>query len=62
MLEMLMVTTPAIAPAIAIPLTLFKSLVEGTLNVVLYKIRTEHDDVILNSAPLKKKITWVLTI
>ena len=59
MLEMLMVITtaiaPAIAPAIAIPLTLFKSLVEGTLNVVLYKIRTEHDDVILNSAPLKKR-------
>ena len=49
-----------LALAIAITSTLLKSLVERTLIVVLYKIRTEHDDVILNSAPLKKKITFVI--
>lgn len=52
-----------LAHAIAITSTLFKSLVEGTLIVVLYKVRKEHDDVILNSEPLKKdNFCHILTV
>ena len=40
-----------LALAIAIKFDLVQSLVEGTLIAVLYKIRAEHDELVLNSAP-----------
>ena len=40
-----------LALAMAIKFDLVQSLVEGTLIAVLYKIRAEHDEVILSSAP-----------